>query len=190
LAGETPDVPQARIIKMREQIDASVKDAIRGAQDFRDFFDDQDDLIGFGDRFFDANQIKDAADVANPINIAINIHRKKIVKIQNQEFTIIDEYDVFGHFIASTPKRPGSLNWPEYEGYDKAIAKFTKVKSAIDTLKLKMLKAGGTVDPKLAGELCKLKKEVLPRAKQDLIDKFPSEWKGRSESCAVPEAEK
>ena len=49
-----------------------------GASGGGDDFDDQDDFICFGYRFLDANQIKDAADVANPINIAINIHREKL----------------------------------------------------------------------------------------------------------------
>lgn len=177
LDGETPDVPEAGIAQIRERIRADVEGAIRGAQNWRDVFDDQDDFIGFGYQIFDATRIKGAADVANPINIAINIRSERIVKNQNQEFMLVDDYDVFGHFTASKPKRPGSLDWPEYEGYDKAVADFTATRSAIDALKLKLLKAGGEADPKLVSEMRKLKRETLPRAKQELMDHFPAEWK-------------
>lgn len=178
LDGQSPDVSEARIALIRDKIRADVEGAIRGAQNWRDIFDDQDDFIGFGYQIFDATQIKGAAQVANPINLAINIRREKIVKNQNQEFTLVDDYDVFGHFTASTPKRPGSLNWPEYEGYDKAVADFTKTRSAIEALKLKLRKAGGTGDPKLASELRKLKTVALPRAKQELMERFPAELRG------------
>ena len=181
LNGEEPDVTPGRIALIRQKIRADVEGAIRGAQNWRDLFDDQDDFIGFGFQMFSASQIKGAAEVAHPINLAINIRRERVVKSQNQEFTVVDDYDVFGHFIASTPRRPGTLNWPEHEGYDKAVEDYTDTKSAIDAVKFKLLKAGGKADPKLVSEMRKLKKEALPRAKQYLMDRFPVEWKGYRE---------
>lgn len=178
LDGDEPDITPERIALIREKISADVTNAIRGAQNWRDYFDNQDDLIGFGLKTFNANQIKGAAEVANPINLAINIRRERVIQNQNQETILIDDYDVFGHFIASTPRRRGALNWPEHNGYDKAVEDYTDTRSAIDTLRNKLLKAGGKADPKLVGEMRKLKKEALPLAKQSLMDRFPAEWKG------------
>ena len=49
------------------------------------------------------------------------------------------------------------------------VADFTATRSAIDALKLKLLKAGGRADPKLVSEMRETKK--LPRAKQELINR-------------------
>lgn len=181
LDGETPDVPEARIAQMSQSIRADVEGAIRAAQTWHDLLDNQDDFIGFGYGIFDATRIKGAAEMANPINIAIKIRRERTVNHQNRAFTLVDEYDVFGHFIASTPKRPDSLAWPEFEGYDKAVADFTATRAAIGALKFELLKAGGKADPKLVGEVRKHRDELLPRAKRELIARFPKEWKDNSE---------
>ena len=181
--GKDPAISPARIAQIRDKIEQDVMAAVRGAQNWRDLFDDQDDFLGFGYQIFTADQIKAAADVANPINIVINIRRERVLKHQNQEITLIDDYDVFGHFIAATPKRPGPLKWPQFEGYDKAVADFTATKTAMDVLKGKLEKAGAAADPKMASELRKLKKDTLPRAKEQLLARFPAEWKGRSEKC-------
>lgn len=181
LEGETPDVSEVAITRIRERVQADAKSAIRSAQNWRDLLDDQDDFIGFGYRIFDATQIKGAADVANPINIAINIRRERLVKSQGQEFMLVDDYDVFGHFLASKPQRPGALDWPEYEGYDKAVADFTATRSAIAALRHEILMAGGKSDPRLASEIRKQKEGALRRAKQDLMKRFPAEWRGNFE---------
>jgi hypothetical protein len=158
---------------------------VRGAQSWWDLFDNQDDFLGFGYRIFTADQIKAAANVGNPINIVINIRSERILNHQNQQFKLIDDYDVFGHFIASIPKRPtpGSLNWPEYEGYDKAVKDFTSTKSEIDVLRGTLAKAGDSADPEMVRKLNKLKKETLPRVKKEFIARFPAEWTGRDQRC-------
>ena len=78
-----PDITPERTALIRQKIRADVEGAIRDAQDWRDLFDDQDDFVGFGFQVFSASQIKGAAEVANPINLAISIRRERIVKNQN-----------------------------------------------------------------------------------------------------------
>lgn len=178
LSGST-EISDTQIDNVRGIIRSAVLSAIRNAQSWRDYFDDQDRLIGFGHLFFGADRLKAMADAPNPnpSNLAINIRREDTINIHGIEIPVVEDYHVFGHLICTSPRRPGELNWPEFEGYDQAIEAYDSVNSEIDKLRLELHRAPAADYSKLESELKKLKTKAKPEARENLKAKFPSVWK-------------
>ncbi len=189
LSGST-EISATQIDNVRDAIQSDVLSAIRNAQSWKDYFDDQDRLIGFGHQFFGADRLKAIANAPNPnpVNLAVHIRREDTIKLLNSEFQVVEDYHVFGHLICSKPQRPGNLNWPEFEGYDQAIEAVDNVNAQIDKLRLQLHREPNGDRSRLESELRRLKEGARPEAREHLKAKFPLVWKrylekAQSASC-------
>lgn len=167
-----PPPNNQEIQALADQIEGDVKDAIKSASDWWDYFDGKDAMVGFGHHFLTFENLMDLAGQGadSEEDLVFHVESQKTVPLQGGALTLIDDFDIFGSVRVTTdpPAFVGGDMRVQGEVYSDAVDHFNQINERIAEMLTKL--QGSEPDPRgrIAEEWKHLRDVVRPQAAKGL----------------------